>query len=241
LLLPYAGTHANFAHRLAVITASLRTGDEHAVAAAYAELRALLQPIAESCGTLECTSTVAQTERIQGWLNDGDLANVPGALSDLSLRLTDDLKNRWFLHIDPAFVTFYDEPEPFGALVANQFPSAAFDIGEAAKCLAVGRATACVYHLMRVCEVGIKATLKVLGLTGIVTNWGAYIKAINDSIRGRTNEAFFRAISGDLEAIRLAWRNPSMHVERTYTIPEAHNVYRAVQTFMQTLATEVGE
>jgi hypothetical protein len=241
MLLAYAGTHANFAHRLAAIGETIRTGNEDAVAIAYAELRTLLPPIAENCATLGCTSTVAQTERIQGWLDNGDLANVPGALNDLSLRLTDDLKNRWFLYIDPAFVTLYDDPEPFGALVAKQFQSAALDIEEAAKCLAVGRATACVYHLMRVCEVGIKAVMKALALTGVTPNWGAYIKAIEGATKGHADEVFFRALLGDLQAIKVAWRNPSMHIERAYTVVEADNVYRAVRTFVQTLAEKFHE
>jgi hypothetical protein len=241
MLLAYAGTYAYFAERLAAISAALRNGEEGTVRAAQGELRTLLPAIASNCGALGCTSAVAQAERICGWLKEGTLEGIPRGIEDLSLRLTDDLKNRWFLYIDPEFVTLYDDLEPFGTLVASRFPSAATDIGEAAKCLAVGRATACVYHLMRVCEVGLKAILRVLGLTNVATNWGAYIKAINGAIKGHPDEPFFQEIAGDLQSIKLAWRNPSMHVERTYTIPEAHDIFRAVRTLMQTLATKVGE
>ena len=41
--------------------------------------------------------------------------------------------------------------------VNDKFPSAAFDIDEAGKCLAIGRSTAAVFHLMRALETAIRA------------------------------------------------------------------------------------
>ena len=194
-----------------------------------------------NCQSLGCTSAQTHGERISEWLKSNEFDGVPSAVDELILRMTDDLKNRWFLYVQPDFVSLYENKEPFGGRVAGQFPSAIVDIEEAAKCLALNRSTACVFHLMRAIEVGIKAILRVLKIGAVYSNWGAYIAAINAAIKGHTDEAFFREIAGDLQAIKIAWRNPSMHVERTYTTDQAHDIYRAVRTFIQTLAERVGE
>ncbi len=39
-----------------------------------------------------------------------------------------------------------------------------------------------------------------------------------------------------LEVVGRAWRNPSAHPKRTYTIEEAKNVFAATKAFMQELA-----
>lgn len=241
MLKTYAGTYAYFTERLAAISALLRADAEPGRRSGYEQLRALLPAVITNCDSLGCTSARAHAERIAAWLEADELANVPTAVDELIVRLTDDLGNQWFLHVRGEFVLLYGSPEPFGPLVSAQFPSAIIDLEEAAKCLALGRATACVFHLMRASEVGIKATLRVLNITQVYPTWGAYIGAIKDAIRGHPDEAFFREIVGDLESIKLAWRDPSMHVERTYTIEQAHGIYRAVGIFIGTLATKVGE
>ena len=61
-------------------------------------------------------------------------------------------------------------PEPFGDKVATAFPSARFDICEAADCLALERSTAAAFHLMRAVEWGMRALCVDLGLLHIVAN-----------------------------------------------------------------------
>jgi hypothetical protein len=65
--------------------------------------------------------------------------------------------------IAPEKVQYFDQPHLFGEDVSDQFPSTILDIEEAGKCLAMSRNTSCVFHLMRVMEVGLRtlaATLK---------------------------------------------------------------------------------
>ena len=42
-------------------------------------------------------------------------------------------------------------------------------------------------------------------------------------------------------AVKDAWRNPTMHVEITYTEEMALDVFRHVQAFMRHLATKLSE
>jgi hypothetical protein len=60
-------------------------------------------------------------------------------------------------------------------------------------------------------------------------------------VRWKRDEAFFRDIAGDLTVIKIAWRNPTMHIVRHYTNEEAEEVFRAVRTFMRRLATRFVE
>ena len=50
---------------------------------------------------------------------------------------------------------------------------------------------------------------------------------------GRT---VFRDLAGDLELVKIAWRNPTMHIARKYTPDEAEEIFRGTRTFMKHLA-----
>jgi hypothetical protein len=73
-----------------------------------------------------------------------------------------ELESILCLRIAPEKVKFYQETKGFGENVANRFPSAAFDIEEAGKCYACNRNTACVMHLARAVEVGLKSVMASL-------------------------------------------------------------------------------
>jgi hypothetical protein len=76
-------------------------------------------------------------------------------------------------------------------------------------------------------------------------SWEAYITQITSKIkmkhrtkgiRWKRDEKFFSEILGDLEAVKIAWRNPTMHVRSVHTLEEAENIFRAVKTFARRLA-----
>ena len=93
-------------------------------------------------------------------------------------------------------------------------------------------------------EAGLKIIAKPLGIP-YAPSWESYIKQITTlvsekhkkkGIKWKRDEPFFKRVLGDLEAIKIAWRNPTMHIVRTYTPQEADDVFKAVRTFMQELA-----
>jgi hypothetical protein len=91
--------------------------------------------------------------------------------------VTDELSGRHFFSMTPREARLWGQPEPpFGADVQVKYPSALFEIDEASKCLALGRGTACVFHLMRTMEIGILATARCLGIPDPTKpaerNWG---------------------------------------------------------------------
>ncbi len=148
---------------------------------------------------------------------------------------------------------YFDSPRViFGESVVSKFPSAEYDIEEAGKCYAVGRETAAVFHLMRVMEVGLRSlalTLKDERLDPKRNpSWESILKKCDEelakplkdrSVEWRADEAFYSTATANLRAVKDAWRNPTMHVERTYNEDTALEVWNAVQAFMRHLSIKL--
>lgn len=160
--------------------------------------------------------------------------------------LRHELSTILLLGIDPDKEKYFQEIQPFGVLAASGFPQLGTDIEEAAKCLALDRGTATVFHLMRVMEEGLKYVGSLLGIP-YAPSWESYITQIgieigkkhkHKTVKWKRDEPFFKEILGNLEAIKIAWRNPTMHIVRTYSPSEAEDVFKAVNTLMMRLAAD---
>ncbi len=178
---------------------------------------------------------------------------------DVQQTLRRELSLRAVLVLEAKEQALYAPSEPpFGAAVATAFPSeAAYEIDEAGKCLALGRSTACVFHLMRTMEAGLRAVGKCLGIPDPVRaadrNWGNMLQRIKDEMDertqkksgkawiSRTDKDLFASVYVTLDAIRAAWRNTTMHVESKYTPDEAEHIFNCVRMFMKTLAARCDE
>jgi len=151
-----------------------------------------------------------------------------------------------FIQVDNEYAKYYQQKQLFGSEVAARFAAAGDDIEEAGNCIALGRGTACVYHLMRVMEIGLKALANPLGIP-YAPSWESYLRQIEAKItakhsskskKWKKEEPFYRDVLGDLQAVKIAWRNPTMHIVRRYTTEEADDILRAVRAFMRRMATD---
>lgn len=141
----------------------------------------------------------------------------------------------------------------FGKKVELSFPSASFDIQEAAVCFGLGRDTAAVFHLMRTVEIGVRAVSTSLGLpdpTGMGRNWGQMNGSISSECERRTKaklwssdeeKSFYHEVHASIDAVRVAWRNSTMHVEKRYTHDEAEQILFVTKGFMRKLADRIDE
>jgi hypothetical protein len=151
---------------------------------------------------------------------------------------------------------YFAPREPlFGTEFAEKFKTAgAYELDEAAKCLALGRPTASVFHLMRLLEVGIRATSRCLKIPDPIRpaerNWAVILKAIWNEVEQRWPTAadrmagdgqLFEALHASLDAVKNPWRNQCMHVEGKYTDDEAEHILVAVRGFMKKLASRCDE
>ncbi len=199
---------------------------------------------------IEMLSVSAQAKRIDYALNrSAGPVEIKTLLKELRTRIFDELTERQFLYVAPDRVKFYTEPMLFGKEVNDRLSAAIDDIEEAGKCLALGRATACVLHTMRVLEVGLKALARALNIP-YAPSWESYLKQISDQIavkhknkttKWKRAEKFYRDLSGDLLLVKQAWRNPTMHIDRKYGIDEAEQIFNAAKLFMQRLANHFNE
>ena len=171
---------------------------------------------------------------------------------DLLLRMVDELELTKFVAVESNKVGLYEPKGPlFGESTSTHYPSAYFEIEEAGKCLALGRSTACVFHLMRALEVGIRAVASNLKIPDPVKptqrNWGAILKSIKDEISNRArwsrkaNKLFFEEVYASLDSVKNPWRNATMHVEQTYTEEEAESIFYAVRSFMTKISSRFDE
>jgi hypothetical protein len=206
---------------------------------------------------LQLTSSIAQLKRIYSYVGSGHVDNptLRDMLKELLTRVHDDLESRVFLAITPTDAAFYEPASPlFGPDVERQFPTVMFEIEEAGRCRAFGLHTACVFHLMRAFEVGVRAVARCLSIPDPLKpadrNWGNVLKAVkaamdakwpNAADRQHGDGRAFESIYATLDAVKNPWRNSTMHVEGKYTDEEARRIWNATEGFMRALAARCDE
>ncbi|MGY3074807.1 hypothetical protein ACVWZZ_001178 [Bradyrhizobium sp. LM6.10] len=137
---------------------------------------------------------------------------------------------------------------------SRAFSNASFEIEEAAKCVALARYTACVFHCMRAIECGIKALCKFLEIPDATKpaekSWGIILGKIQAKIDEKwppksrvTNSqgAKLEAMYVTLDAIKNPWRNATMHVETIYAPHEALHIARCTGMFLLELMKHCDE
>lgn len=209
----------------------------------------------EQMETMGCSGTVDQINRILGKkdkLTWDVYIEMQRALHD---RVVDDLSHGEFFLVPPhRHKYFLDAKILFGEDVNRSFPSAIKDIEEAGKCFAFGRNTAMVFHLMRVMELGLRALGASLHDSTLDprTNpsWNTILRRcmrelelpINDRSQDwKQDNEFFSTATANLRAVKDAWRNPTMHIDRDYDEEEALDVLNAVKAFTRHLAVKLHE
>jgi hypothetical protein len=183
------------------------------------------------------------------------LTHVEDGIRSIQSRMRDELKSRAFLAVRSDNVSFFEEPKHLlGQDVWTKYRSAHYDIEEAGKCFALARYTASVFHLMRVVELAVNATRVCLGIPDSAKPsekaWGKILGAIRTekdkrngakSWKSPADADFFDGAYVLLDAVKEAWRDPTMHIESKYTEDEARRVFVAMNSFMSKLASRVDE
>jgi hypothetical protein len=164
---------------------------------------------------------------------------------ELTERFIDTLSLLSFLFLSPHEADLYSKPLSGWDAVVTAFPSSQFDIEEASKCLALNRHTAAVFHLMRVTEVGINALCKKLRVdASVLPSWDAKLKKVDTALGDPSiqtlpaqERSFFHDARANFSAVKTAWRNPTMHVEKTYSGEIATDIANSVRAFLRHLAS----
>jgi hypothetical protein len=184
--------------------------------------------------------------------------HVLDALVDIDRTLKRELTKVTLLSLDGDEKEMFEQGEPpFGEAVHTAFPSSRYDISEAAKCLALDRGTACVFHLTRALEAPLHCLLKEVGIKEPPPNWNKGLNDFDSSLSAvqtqmeknskekpagwKEKEQFLSEASAHLRNIKNAWRNDASHIGEKYTVDEASRIYWATQNLFEVLAKRLSE
>ena len=191
--------------------------------------------------------TLAQIERVKEMLfgkhnASYSIQSIATAIMEISSRLRDELASRK-LYLVSSERNAYLTGNQFHASVGTVFPDAIDDMNEAAKCFAFERPTACIFHLMRVTEVGLNAFAALLEIPDHNPTWEPIIRKIDFELKAdykdrkyKGDQTFLANASTHLHAVKVAWRNPTMHVDKVNTMEHAKEIYDATCGLMRYLA-----
>ena len=103
---------------------------------------------------------------------------------------------------------------------------------------------------MRVMELGLRELGKALNQEFNDPNWDRILTQCENELKRRSNaktpewrtqEQFFYGAIAMLRSVKIAWRNPTMHVDRNYNQEQAEDIMNTVKGFMRQLATKLNE
>jgi hypothetical protein len=218
------------------------TNREIALAVAYA-----LDLTRDACMSCGMTNVIPELDRIHILIGVDTFAprlGISQAIIHLQSRIKDDLATQSFFHVKPEDVSFYGHSDLFGAAVAGKFKSAAQDIENAGNCLALGQATACVFHLMRAMEIAVRQLGKRLKVTITPqSTWRQLTGQMDDKIKKmpdatdvqKRKKNSWEEARANLHHVGSVWRNNTMHPATSYTPSQARDVLHAVRVFMNGL------
>jgi hypothetical protein len=188
--------------------------------------------------------------------SQADWGKVADAFEEITNTLRRELSLTAVLIIEREHREYFVSRKPlFGHDFAEKFKTmGVFELDEAGKCFALGRPTACVFHLMRIMEIGIRALAGCLNIPDpakpVEKNWGLILKRIKERIDSRWPQPsdrlagdglLFESLYASLDAVRNPWRNETMHPASKYTDDEARHLIVAVEGFMKKLSSRMDE
>ena len=202
-------------------------------ASLYALEAALVTLSAENAAT-QLTVLLADAEA--GTLDPDRLARE---LTHLEAGLHDELALIRLVPLQPAQWRWLTDPSPFGAEVEARFPACAYDIEEAASCLAFRRPAAAVFHCMKILERGLLALGRLAGVADILGPHRAWSDIL--ATLASADRASLAPLLSHVRRIRRRWRAPGLLPAEKYTETEAERVFQSVGAFMRELADRCDE
>jgi hypothetical protein len=122
------------------------------------------------------------------------------------------------------------------------FPEAFKEFQRAGRCYAYDENTACVFHLMRIADAGLRAVASSLAIPYDAGSWHGIAKHItkkmeekhdDKSSQWKAAEPFYAEILTDIQALSRGHRNKAIHeLEKVYEGKEAHYLLTVIETFM---------
>ncbi len=168
-----------------------------------------------------------------------------------------DLDKLHFYHYSPPrFTHLLQMPETWNHAFKG-FPSAKEEAEEGVDCYALEHYTACVFHMMRVAEIGMRALARERGVKFTDkplewANWQPILEQTKSRAKTATKGmaigpgkdaalAFYSGAIAQLHGFKDTFRNMTMHARKGYDELDALRAINQVRDFMNGLSAKIGE
>ena len=230
----------------------------------------LIKNVAINVRHLNLRSSIKQMLRLHDRIASGTCrtSELSSLVAELRVRIVEDLGDRAFYCVNdpqeieemfiqeapdrPGGLRIKRPDEIFDPVILSRFGDCVDDLEQAIRCYIFSCYTACVFHLMKVVEQGVREVAVLAGLTDDKPSWGAVLNIV-DKYAFRTEHKDLPAgvkphrdllteLSSEMHAIQRAWRNRVSHIEnkliptREIDGPIAHEIMITVGAFMRSLA-----
>jgi hypothetical protein len=226
----------------------------------------VITPVLETgrvqCELLELKKALRRLDELRGPINSGCLTfeQLRVQVQELRKDMGYELSERRFAYVPVDHVDKLYKQSADWHVVWGVFPDSVKDVQDATDCYVLKLYTACVFHSMRIAEIGLRELGKKLGI--IVTNkgqeipldfadWNKVIEQINGKIEAahklptdakREKELrFYSDMADRCGYMKDLWRNPVSHARKIYIKGEALGVLERVHGFMSLLAEQFQE
>lgn len=212
--------------------------------------------ISEALAKVGCKVAAAAADRLSQQMDEKWPVEVlRSRTKELHATIIDEMESHLFFWVPEDRAGFYGKTGRclLGDECVDRFAKSdiANEAEQAAKCFAFGQYTACVFHLMRICEAGVRALALAIGYQWEASpNWGKFFKQYDAQLATNpskyvgpwlTHAEFLESAGGHLRAVKDAWRNDTMHLDKSYDVDQAKHLLAVVPAFMRQIATKLDE
>ena len=207
----------------AAVTDAAGLEDAHAVDLMRARIAAIETDLTKALEDFGFTS--GSLRRLRETLRDprAAAADLSARINDVRLDMADDAENVFVMTLSAAEHRLFHNELERAVEVGLFFDAAAYDYREAARCLALDRNTAAVFHTVRCLEAFLlefASQLNVLPKKTQDRSWGRMLKELEAAvawlkIQGKP-VAEFEGFLARLLALKDPLRNATMHLDHSY-------------------------
>lgn len=213
-----------------------------------------LDYLSKWCAVVDLEATKHLADELLGDVQVGMNADeLDAKIDSIQSIARNELEKKKFLYVSEELARYYDNISICGSAVAEKFQKALPDIVEAGNCYALGRPTACVFHLMRVIPYGMAVLAKKLkvkyGAPIETLDWGSIITPIDKAVRllqqqtrskkRAADQKYYSEVVSHLYFCKDAWRNHVSHGRDPYDMPKAKSVMDHVGLVMSLLSEKM--
>jgi hypothetical protein len=162
---------------------------------------------------LGLSACLASARKMVALLEDSNAkwGDLHALSEELVGRLVDETVNKVFFGLTLRESDFYQHPYRGWDLITTRFPETLQDIEEAAKCYALSRYPASVFHTIQVIEAGLIELGTFIGVADPHSGWTAVSNKLNQILKKnygdltefeKANRPFLEQVNGTVEALK---------------------------------------